>query len=258
MITNFWIEHNGSLISVPPRHARWLNVWKCEGRLTPENVFEAFVMACVQGLQKTAKWLYPYAQGPECGWDYIFAKTCRFGHLKLVRWLHRVRPNLNIHHNDDKAFRGACKGGHPRIAQWLFSLGSVNVRARDDDAIKGAYREEHGQIVLWLGSIEPCYRTILCDDGSVEWNIQEAAPLTYDEQLHALGIRTVDVDAVCGICKQEKLVDIIVLPCSHTFCLQCLLEWKEYSVHNSCGYCRRPFRWDKCINVHRLFEFQRN
>jgi hypothetical protein len=47
------------------------------------------------------------------------------------------------------------------------------------------------------------------------------------------------VGSSCGICL-EAVVDPYVLDCGHTFCRDCINEYRERGVNDWCPYCRAP------------------
>jgi hypothetical protein len=58
--------------------------------------------------------------------EEAFRWACYHGHLRLARWLYRIKPSINISANDEWAFQMACYKGHLRVAQWIRSLNSIH------------------------------------------------------------------------------------------------------------------------------------
>jgi ankyrin repeat protein len=57
-----------------------------------------------------------------------FNLACKNGHLKVAQWLYTYNgiyegDKINIHHYFETPFISACENGHLEVAQWLFSLG---------------------------------------------------------------------------------------------------------------------------------------
>lgn len=59
------------------------------------------------------------------------------------------------------------------------------------------------------------------------------------------------VNNECGICLQEPMVNVVVLPsCKHGFCFSCLSRWQEYSKTANCPFCRQSI--DKPVDEEAL------
>jgi hypothetical protein len=58
--------------------------------------------------------------------EEIFSHLFSEGHLSLTQWLHSL-GDVDIHAENDDAFRVTCTNGHLSVAQWLYRLGNVNI-----------------------------------------------------------------------------------------------------------------------------------
>ncbi|ETV94024.1 hypothetical protein H310_12072, partial [Aphanomyces invadans] len=63
-----------------------------------------------------------------------------------------------------------------------------------------------------------------------------AAMATVDDKGHRLREDDADVDTECQICMDAS--NEVVLPCTHSFCLECFHSW--HARHNTCPTCRQP------------------
>ena len=70
--------------------------------------------SCIYGKLKVAKWFYIEV-------DYVFASCCENGTLEAVHQLYSL-GNVDIHANDDLAFRSSCGGSEYHDAKWLCEL----------------------------------------------------------------------------------------------------------------------------------------
>ena len=52
------------------------------------------------------------------------------GHLQVAQWLYSLDTDnpINIHIENEYAFRWACDNGHLQVAQWLYSLDTDNIQ----------------------------------------------------------------------------------------------------------------------------------
>jgi hypothetical protein len=57
---------------------------------------------------------------------------------------------VNVHADNDFAFRFACENGHLETARWVYTLGGVNVHACDDLAFRHACMCGHLETAKWL------------------------------------------------------------------------------------------------------------
>ena len=71
-------------------------------------------VSCIYGKLKVAKWLYFDV-------DYVFASCYENGTLEAVYQLYSL-GNVDIHANDDLAFRSSCGGSEYHGAKWLCEL----------------------------------------------------------------------------------------------------------------------------------------
>jgi hypothetical protein len=85
----------------------------------------AFRLCCLYGSLKVAKWLYKKARHVGgCVIDpdyYCFDCSCMCGHIKVAKWLYSL-GDIDIHHDDNIAFRRTCERGHIEVAKWLCEL----------------------------------------------------------------------------------------------------------------------------------------
>jgi len=88
-----------------------------------------------------------------------FSESCKNGHLEMAQWLYSF-GGVDIHANNEKAFRFACYRGHLEVAQWLYSLGGVDIHAHNDTAFTMC----NYIIKNWLYSLDSEYYKKFCID----------------------------------------------------------------------------------------------
>ena len=82
--------------------------------------------------------------------EYAFRWSCMNGHLIVAKWLYSLKQHsINIHINEECAFRWSCIKGHLDVAQWLYSIGHVNIHARNRSVFKCAHKD----ILIWLNNL---------------------------------------------------------------------------------------------------------
>ena len=93
--------------------------------------------------------------------DKAFRYACLNGHIEIVKWLINLDNKPDIHANNDEAFRFACYKGHIEIAKWLITLDDKpDIHAENDYAFRFACLNGHIEITKWLVTI--------CDDYYIE------------------------------------------------------------------------------------------
>lgn len=79
-----------------------------------------------KGNLKVLQWLYQ--TGNLRVQDCLYT-SCRKGFFAVVQWLHEI--GVDIHKEEDRAFRFSCIYGHLSVAQWLYRLDPENVNPDD-------------------------------------------------------------------------------------------------------------------------------
>ena len=124
--------------------------WYKDKELHMKGVNEQLCEACKKGHETIARWLHSLGVDIHVDDDVAFRWACCYGHEIIARWLHSL--GVDIHARDDYAFYWACAHGHESIARWLHSLG-VDIHTNDDDAFRWACAHGHESIARWLHSL---------------------------------------------------------------------------------------------------------
>jgi len=151
--------------------------------------------------------------------------------------------DIDIHSLNDRVFRLSCHSGNLEIVQWIYSLGGVNIHADDDYVFKWSCVHNHLNVIGWLQTLCDDYYVVIVGDIVIEYKIKNTMVelienKEYDKIFGKLGIQMKeDVDDICGICLDHKIVKPITTDCNHTFCADCILEWKYVHNKDKCPYC---------------------
>jgi len=108
---------------------------------------DEFYQLCVSDLEK-AKIMH--SQGEidiHAQDDRAFRWSCVSGQLEVAQWLHS--RGANIHAKDNFAFRWSCEHGQLGVARWLHLQGA-NIHAEDDYAFRWSCLNGHLGVARWL------------------------------------------------------------------------------------------------------------
>jgi hypothetical protein len=72
--------------------------------------------------------------------------------LSVAQWLYNF-GDVNIHAENEHAFRWACSNDHLSAAQWLYNFGDINIHAKNDYGFLFACSRYHLSGVQWLCSL---------------------------------------------------------------------------------------------------------
>jgi len=88
-----------------------------------------FVSACIDNNLLVAKYLCQKNKiNIHANDEYAFRCAFYHGHLEIAKWLYLLGNEIgypvNIHTDNEYAFTSACKNGHLEISKWLYLLGN--------------------------------------------------------------------------------------------------------------------------------------
>jgi hypothetical protein len=121
--------------------------------LVGDDLSQTIVRACGDGHLPVARSLYSlggvdiHAEN-----DLAFRRACLWGRLSMAQWLHSL-GGVDIHAHVDCAFGLACGNGRLETAQWLHSLGGVDIHAKNDVTFRDACVNGHLATAQWLHSL---------------------------------------------------------------------------------------------------------
>ena len=87
-----------------------------------------------------------------------FHLTCMNGHLEIAKWLINTFPNIDIHAEDEYAFRYSCYNGNLLIAKWLIEIfPNIDIHAYNEFAFRYSCIYNHLEVAKWLINLDPSY-----------------------------------------------------------------------------------------------------
>jgi hypothetical protein len=90
----------------------------------------------------------------------LFCNSCmKKNNLNIVKFLYYAYK-IDIHYDNDFAFRCAVMNKNLDVARWLFSIGGVDVHCENDQAFKFACIMNDLEMAKWLVTV--------CDDYYIE------------------------------------------------------------------------------------------
>jgi len=128
-----------------------------------KNIFEYFKMAINNNNLDIAEWLRWNIKDNEdlkSEFKYLFSNSCiKKNNLNVVKFLYYAYK-IDIHYDNDFAFRCAVMNKNLDVARWLFSIGGVDVHCENDQVFKLACSMNDLEMAKWL--------VIVCDDYYIE------------------------------------------------------------------------------------------
>lgn len=91
--------------------------------------------------------------------NQAFRSSCENGHLEVAKYVYSLgeideNGTIDIHVYNDEPFRKSCANGHLEVAQFIYSFGKVNIHADNDFAFIKSCENNHVEIVQWLISLD--------------------------------------------------------------------------------------------------------
>lgn len=101
-----------------------------------------------------------------------FLKACQYNYPHAAKYLlEKYTDKINIHIENEYAFRWSCSNDHLEIAKWLYSLDhKINIHVYCDEAFKQSCKNGRVKVALWLASICDKYKLTIIDNKIVDFH----------------------------------------------------------------------------------------
>jgi len=125
-----------------------------------------FMTACSNGFLDIAEFIYEkYKEINHISdrYEEAFFDSCispswmgSNDNIEISKWLLKIKPDIDISRNEEKAFRNACTFGKLNIAKWLLEIKpDINIVILNNFAFVFSCIENHIEVVQWLLQIKP-------------------------------------------------------------------------------------------------------
>ncbi len=171
----------------------------------------------------------------------LFITYCRASnsleYINRLQWMMTLpNNNIDIHHNNEEAFRYLCDYAPIEVVKWLYDFGGIDIRAEDDYGFKIACENSKIELAIWLTELVPEYGIEMMDNMYIPKIADNNFMLISDDGAY---IPTEGIDE-CPICLHEKNF-VIKLNCGHIYCRECFTKLEK------CPMCTLPFDRKKII-----------
>ena len=99
--------------------------------------------------------------------DNVFINACRKGYLITSKWLIENRqyfPIINVHAENEFAFRSSCQNGHHDTAKWLVTnFPDINIHAENEFAFKTSCQNGYHDIYFNIILLQVICKFYFCD-----------------------------------------------------------------------------------------------
>lgn len=112
-----------------------------------------FINICTNEHLRLAKYFLETFPDINIHWnnECAFRRACRENNFKTAKWLIKKYPTIYVHAKQESAFRKACKKNNFAIAKWLLqNYPTINIHARDDYAFRKLCKTCNLQMLKWF------------------------------------------------------------------------------------------------------------
>lgn len=126
-------------------------VWSLQGAEHQTHHESGWLFACTEANLRMARWFIrqggvDVTRHRSRGWRRAIHS------LELMVWMGQL-PGVDIHLDDEYAWRHVCANGDSRQARWLWACGGVDLHARHESAWRRACIGGHRPLAQWIASL---------------------------------------------------------------------------------------------------------
>lgn len=187
----------------------------------------------------------------------IFVRACSDGRLDKAMLIYEMAEKqgtpVNLALDDHLAFYKSCENNQIEVARWLSKL----------NCLYDIKINEEGKIIQYsvLNREEYALKLVsnVCeeDDDDKDEEKKKMYNEKYNKAIELLKIPTkqgiIDQELECMVCLFSGRKRFLQLPCSHHYCLHCILGWitnkKTNSENYQCCYCTNNYKLEQCVDI---------
>jgi hypothetical protein len=126
------------------------------------NLKNLFYNACIKNNKNFTEWLY-YQKTDELSTKFIndvFKICCGRGHLETIIILNKISDEIDIHNENNSAFKLSCNQGRLEVAKYLYELskGDININEDQNTIFKQSCINGHLEVAKWLYDLSNIYK----------------------------------------------------------------------------------------------------
>lgn len=125
------------------------------GGIENETYECAFQSACDGGDLSGIKFLYSLENvniNIHADNERAFRLAARNGHIEVIRYLNSLEK-INIHIKNEKIFRYSCSNGRFEVVKYLYSLGGIDIHVQNEFAFRVSCKYGYLELAKWLYSV---------------------------------------------------------------------------------------------------------
>jgi len=135
---------------------------------------DAFIEACANGHLDVAMWIIDIKIPIDIHLDddKAFRFSCANGHLAMAKYVYKLDHLVDAHAGDEYAFIWSCLNGYLDVSMWLWKkVPDIQLDMYDHIAFKKSCEYDNLKVAMWLMTICGSYYVIVKAGKIVNWNI---------------------------------------------------------------------------------------